>query len=265
MIAVLRDPVERAHSNWTHLWSAGLGPDRGLRQPPARPRTAGSRRAGRRSGTTPGSAGTASSSTTCSACSPGAGPHPALPRPGRASPGLTLDAICAFLGVAPGIIPQVPRENVTAHPEHSPATARFPGAAGGRRRRAPPAGTDRHRLTRPLEAVPAAQRAPLAQPLTWEQRQQVLAYVEDDFRLLEEDHRGGLRRLAARRGTSPAGWSAVPSGAVPGAQRPATRPRPAMPEGAPDGQGGLTSPCGSAGRTAGPSRQLSLFADPARS
>jgi len=23
---VLRDPVERAHSNWTHLWSAGLDP-----------------------------------------------------------------------------------------------------------------------------------------------------------------------------------------------------------------------------------------------
>ncbi|HEX4062676.1 MAG TPA: sulfotransferase [Streptosporangiaceae bacterium] len=26
LIAVLRDPVERAHSNWTHLWSAGLEP-----------------------------------------------------------------------------------------------------------------------------------------------------------------------------------------------------------------------------------------------
>jgi hypothetical protein len=26
MIAMLRDPVERAHSNWTHLWSAGLDP-----------------------------------------------------------------------------------------------------------------------------------------------------------------------------------------------------------------------------------------------
>ena len=24
---VLRDPVERAHSNWTHLWSAGLDPE----------------------------------------------------------------------------------------------------------------------------------------------------------------------------------------------------------------------------------------------
>ena len=26
MIAILRDPVERAHSNWAHLWSAGLDP-----------------------------------------------------------------------------------------------------------------------------------------------------------------------------------------------------------------------------------------------
>src|SRR6185437_9415080 len=26
LIVVLRDPVERAHSNWTHMWSAGLDP-----------------------------------------------------------------------------------------------------------------------------------------------------------------------------------------------------------------------------------------------
>ena len=26
LIIVLRDPIERAHSNWTHLWSAGLDP-----------------------------------------------------------------------------------------------------------------------------------------------------------------------------------------------------------------------------------------------
>src|SRR5262245_42285912 len=26
MIALLRDPVDRAHSNWVHLWSAGLEP-----------------------------------------------------------------------------------------------------------------------------------------------------------------------------------------------------------------------------------------------
>src|SRR5919199_141812 len=26
LIAILRDPIERAHSNWTHLWSTGLEP-----------------------------------------------------------------------------------------------------------------------------------------------------------------------------------------------------------------------------------------------
>src|SRR5258708_6534304 len=26
LIVILRDPVERAHSNWTHMWSAGLDP-----------------------------------------------------------------------------------------------------------------------------------------------------------------------------------------------------------------------------------------------
>jgi hypothetical protein len=27
IIALLRDPVDRAHSNWAHLWSAGLEPE----------------------------------------------------------------------------------------------------------------------------------------------------------------------------------------------------------------------------------------------
>ena len=31
LIVILRDPVERAHSNWTHLWSAGPRADRRLR------------------------------------------------------------------------------------------------------------------------------------------------------------------------------------------------------------------------------------------
>ena len=26
LIVIVRDPIERAHSNWTHLWSAGLEP-----------------------------------------------------------------------------------------------------------------------------------------------------------------------------------------------------------------------------------------------
>ena len=68
LIVVLRDPVERAHSNWTHLWSAGLERSATWSRR-ARRRTGGSRRAGLSSGITPRSAGTGSSWSTCSGCS----------------------------------------------------------------------------------------------------------------------------------------------------------------------------------------------------
>ena len=69
LIAVLRDPVERAHSNWAHL--RGGGARAGGRLPRARSAASrsGSPRAGRTSGTTPRRAATASSSSTCSGCS----------------------------------------------------------------------------------------------------------------------------------------------------------------------------------------------------
>ena len=88
--------------------------------------------------------------------------------------------------MAPGIICQVPRENVTAHPEHSPSHRAVSGvlraaAAGGRHL----PGTASVALTRPLERFLQRSARP-RQPLTWEQRQQVLAFVEDDFPLLEK-------------------------------------------------------------------------------
>jgi hypothetical protein len=211
LIAVLRDPVERAHSNWAHLWSAGLDP---IGDFPA----------------------------ACAAedrrVAAGWAPFWHYTRLGRYgeqldhllglfpreqvlilryrdlvdSPGPALDAICAFLGVAPGIISQVPRENVTAHPEHSPshravslvlrsaATAgrHLPGAAGTA-------------LTQPLERYLQRSARP-RQPLTWQQRQQVLAYLEDDFPLLEKitenDFGDWLRprdRSGGQVGSRPAG------------------------------------------------------------
>ncbi len=151
MIAVLRDPVERAHSNWTHLWSAGLDP---IGDFPA----------------------------ACAAedrrVAAGWAPFWHYTRLGRygeqldhlfglfpreqvfilryrdlvGSPGPALDAICAFLGVAPGIISQVPRENVTAHPEVSPSHRAVSGvlrAAATAGRHLP--GTAGTALTQPLE------------------------------------------------------------------------------------------------------------------
>ena len=185
MIAVLRDPVERAHSNWTHLWSAGLDP---IGDFPA----------------------------ACAAedrrIAAGWAPfwhYTHLGRYGEQlerlfrlfpreqvlilryrdlvdSPALALDAICAFLGVRPGIISQVPRENVTAHPEHSPSHRAVSGvlrAAAAAGRHLP--GTTGTALTQPLERFLQRSARP-RQPLTWEQRQHVLGYVEDDVPLLEK-------------------------------------------------------------------------------
>jgi hypothetical protein len=73
-------------------------------------------------------------------------------------------------------------------------------------------------LTQPLERFLQRNARP-RQPLTWEQRQQVLAYVEDDFQLLEKitgadfadwqrpkDQSGGLV------GSRPAGQSQARNG-----------------------------------------------------
>jgi hypothetical protein len=185
MIAILRDPVERAHSNWTHLWSAGLDP---IGDFPA----------------------------ACAAEDRRVADGWALfwhyTRLGRYGeqldhllhlfprqqvfilryrdlvdvPGLALDAICDFLGAAPGIVSEVPRENVTAHPEHSPSHRAVSGvlrAAAGAGRHLP--GGTGTALTRPLERFLQRSARP-RQPLTWEQRQQVLGYVEDDIALLEK-------------------------------------------------------------------------------
>jgi hypothetical protein len=68
LIAIIRDPVDRAYSNWTHLRSDGLEPEADFSLP------AGSRSdelppASHRSGATSSSGATASSSSTCSAFS----------------------------------------------------------------------------------------------------------------------------------------------------------------------------------------------------
>ena len=70
---------------------------------------AGRRRAGRRSGATSGSAGTASSSTHLFTLFPREQVlRAALPRPASTSPADTLDRICDFLGVEPGVLTEIP-------------------------------------------------------------------------------------------------------------------------------------------------------------
>ena len=204
LIVILRDPVERAHSNWTHLWSAGLEP---IGDFPAACAAEDSRVAA------------------------GWAPFWHYTRLGRYgeqldhllglfpreqvfllryrdlvdAPAQTLDQICVFLGVAPGLITRVPRENVTAHPRRTSrhaAIARLARTSATAGRLLP--GGAGPGLTRSLQRF-LQRSAGRREPLTWQQRQQVLPYLAGDIPrlmavtgldfsdwLLPRDRSGGL-------------------------------------------------------------------------
>ncbi len=182
LIVILRDPVERAHSNWTHLWSAGLDPvgDFVLACAEEQRRI---------------EAGWADFWH-----------YTALGRYGEQlehlytvfpreqvfvfryralveNPAEVLDRICAFLGVPEGILTEVPRENVTAHPQRSlrhGAVSRALRASIAVSKVLPGATALSGSLERILQ-----RDSPPRQPLTWEQRQALIPRFEDDIRLLE--------------------------------------------------------------------------------
>ena len=185
LIVIVRDPVERAHSNWTHLWSAGLEPVGDF------VRACGEEE--RRI-----AAGWASFWH-----------YVGLGRYGEQleylytlfpreqvlviryrmlvdAPVQTLDRICAFLGVEPGVVAEIPRANVTSHPEPtlahravslaqragSAATSRIPGRT---------AAAMTVRLERYLQ-----RHSRERQPLSWAQRQELIPRFEADIRVLED-------------------------------------------------------------------------------
>ena len=112
---ILRDPVERAHSNWTHLWSAGLDPVGDVvRACAEEDRRIAAGWADFWHYTALGRYGEQLEHL-----------YTVFPREQvmvfryRAlveNPAGVLDRICAFLGVPTGVLTEVPRENVTAHP-----------------------------------------------------------------------------------------------------------------------------------------------------
>ena len=116
LIVIVRDPVERAHSNWTHLWSAGLEPIADF------VRACGEEE--RRI-----AAGWASFWHYIGLGRYGeqlAYLFTLFPREQVLvlryrrlvdEPAQTLDRICAFLGVETGLLTEIPRQNVTSHPE----------------------------------------------------------------------------------------------------------------------------------------------------
>lgn len=122
LIVLLRDPVDRAHSNWTHLWTAGLEPEADFL---TACRLEGQRKA---AGWAPfwhyldlGRYGAQLQHL-----------YQHFPREQvllmrylelRRTPAAALDKVCAFLGARTGVIDTVPAENVTRAVQNTRANA----------------------------------------------------------------------------------------------------------------------------------------------
>lgn len=183
LIVVLRDPIERAHSNWAHLWSAGLDPCDDFVEACDREDArvaAGWADFWRYTGL--GKYGEQLEHL-----------YSQFPRQQVLvcryrsliiSPVAALDKVCAFLGVATGTLAELPRENVTAHPHPSlryrtvaaarrastAVSALLPGHLGA---------SLNDRLEHALQQDAAPRR-----PLTWEQRKALIPRFEADIRSL---------------------------------------------------------------------------------
>ena len=111
LLVVLRDPVDRAHSNWTHLHSAGLETEPFIRACELEDERA-------RAGWAPfwrytGLSRYGAQLTHLFATFPRDQVLVLFYRDLREQPEPTLDLVCRFLGVTPGVITEVPAANVT--------------------------------------------------------------------------------------------------------------------------------------------------------
>lgn len=211
LIVVLRDPVERAHSNWTHLWSAGLDPSGDFLDACAKEEqrvAAGWADFWRYTGL--GMYGEQLRHL-----------YTVFPREQvlvvryrdlLTEPVPMLDQVCDFLGVRAGIVAEVPRENVTAHPH---ASLRHSVVAAARR-----ASTALSALlpghlgagmTDQLEQMLQQDAAP-RRPLTWEQRDALIPTFKADIALLESITGEDFSNWLQARGRSGGLVGARPSG-----------------------------------------------------
>ncbi len=185
MIVVLRDPVERAHSNWAHLWSAGLDPiDDFVRACDAEDRRIAAGWADFWRYKRLGLYGEQVQHL-----------YSVFPadqvlllryRELLEDPAGTLNRICVFLGVTQGLISDLPRENVTAHPDQTRRhryLSRVLRASSAITTALPrhPARAAIDKLERSLQ-----QGATPRRPLTWVERQALIPFFEADVRLLED-------------------------------------------------------------------------------
>jgi Sulfotransferase family len=204
LIAVLRDPVDRAHSNWTHLHSAGLEPEADFRRACAqeeRRMAAGWAQFWRYIGQ--GKYGEQLSDL-----------YSLFPREQvlllmyrdlRERPIEALDQVCDFLGVATGAVTELPAENVTAQASHSliNRVLRTVVRHGG---------TVDDRLPGPMRRAVSGRAERLLQreqglrkPLTTAERAELIPHFEADIELLESitgrsfDHWRDLRNGVVRQ------------------------------------------------------------------
>jgi hypothetical protein len=184
LVLLLRDPVDRAHSNWAHLWSAGLESESDFvaacAAEPAR-KAAGWADFWHYIGQ--GLYGRQLEHL-----------YSMFPRDQvlvlryrdlRDRPAAALDQVCAFLGVTTGLIDHVPAENVRPYPATTPfndalrAVLRLGGTIGHRF-------PVRTRLAVREPLLRLLHRQPGRRPkLTRRQRAAVLPHFVDDIALLE--------------------------------------------------------------------------------
>jgi hypothetical protein len=184
LIVVIRDPVERAHSNWTHLWSAGLEPLGDFVQACAEE----DRRIA--AGWAPfwhytGLGRYGEQLNRAFSLFPREQVLVLRYRLLIDDPAAALGRICGFLGVETGVLSEIPRENVTAHPEHTLAHRAVSlgmraSDAVGRLLPGSAATAATHRLERFLQRGRRER-----QPLSWEQREATLPKFTADIKLLE--------------------------------------------------------------------------------
>jgi hypothetical protein len=185
LIVVLRNPVDRAHSNWYHLWAAGLEPERDFvaacEAEPTR-KAAGWAHFWHYLGQGYYGAQLAHLYTLF--------PQEQVLlmryRDLRDEPTATLDRVCAFLGVRTGVIGAVPSENVTPYVPDTRVNAALrtllrTGGQFGQHFPVP------LRLAARGPLLTALHRQRGRRPrLTLDERLRILPYFTDDIALLEK-------------------------------------------------------------------------------
>ena len=200
LIAVVRDPIDRAYSNWMHLWSDGLEPSRRLREARSPSRTSGSTPAGRRSGGTATSACTASSSSTSTGTSTRSGCWSCATATSSTIRARRSTAPAGSSASRQGLIGSIPRDN--SRTSSSPAGGR--GCSGRSSAPAPGSASSRRReVWRKASAPLVAQLSDAGEAhrphLSAGAAAAAAARVRRGHRAAQPAHRRGLRRLAVDR------------------------------------------------------------------